>query len=189
MDGWQIAQTIAAIVQTLVVVISLYFIWRQVQQQTKQVTQQTDLARIANVQSLVGLSSPYNLELIKDRTMARFWVEGAEKFESYDEVDRYRFKQLLIWWLILHENIYYQNQKGLLDEDIYATWTHDLEFFIEKHRLNHYWPELEAAFQSEFCKYVDELIKKVKLRNESESKLRLSSDAIPSSTVPQQVKG
>lgn len=188
MDGWQTAQTIATIVQTLVVVISLYFIWRQVQQQTKQVTQQTDLTRIANVQSLVGLSSPYNLELIKDPNMARFWVEGAEKFETYDEVDRFRYKQLLIWWLILHENIFYQKQKNLLDEDIYATWSHDLEFFIEKHRLDHHWPKLEAAFQSEFCKYVDKLIKEAKLRNESESEIRLASDAIPSSTVRQQVK-
>jgi hypothetical protein len=132
MGGWQTAQTIATIVQTLVVVISLYFIWRQVQQQTKQVKQQTDLARIANVQSLVSLSSPYNLELIKDPNMARFWVEGAEKFETYDEVDKFRFQQLLIWWLILHENIFYQKQKNLLDEDIYATWSHDLELFIEK---------------------------------------------------------
>lgn len=159
MDGWLKAQVIANIVQTLVVVISLYFIWRQVQQQTKQVRQQTDLARIANVQSLVGLSSPYNLELIKDPNMARFWVEGAEKFETYDEVDKFRYRQLLIWWLILHENIFYQKQKNLLDDDIYATWSNDLEFFIAKHRLEYHWPKLEAAFQAEFYRHVDRLIK------------------------------
>jgi hypothetical protein len=166
MNGWQIAQTIATIVQTVVVVVSLYFIWRQVQQQTKQVTQQTYLARIANVQTLVGLSSPYNLELIKDPTMARFWVEGAKKFETYDEVDKFRYKQLLIWWLILHENVFYQRQRDLLDADIYETWTRDLKFFIKKHRLDHHWPELEAAFQSDFSKYVEKLIKEANLRNE-----------------------
>src|SRR5262245_10448051 len=165
MGGWLIAQTVATIVQALVVVVSLYFIWRQVQQQTKQVTQQTDLARIANVQSLVGLSSPYNLELINNPNMARLWVEGAEKFETYDEVDRFRYKQLLIWWLILHENVFYQRQKKLLDADIYETWTRDLEFFIEKHRLDDHWTELEAAFQSEFSKYVDRLIEEAKIRN------------------------
>ena len=155
MDGWLKAQVIAAIVQTFVVVISLYFIWRQVRQQT-------DLARIANVQSLVGLSSPYNLELIKDPNMARFWVEGAEKFETYNEVDKFRYQQLLIWWLILHENIFYQKQKDLLDDDIFATWSHDLKMFIAKHRLEYHWPRLEAAFQSEFRKYVDRLIKEAK---------------------------
>jgi hypothetical protein len=170
MDGWQKAQAIATIVQTFVVVISLYFIWRQVQQQTKQVRQQTDLARIANVQSLVSLSSPYNLELIKDPNMARFWVEGAEKFETYNDVDRFRFKQLLIWWLILHENVFYQKQKNLLDEDIFATWSHDLKSFIAKHRLEYHWPKLEAAFQSEFSKYVDQLIKEVKPGNDSHKK-------------------
>lgn len=170
MDGWQKAQVIATIVQTFVVVISLYFIWRQVQQQTRLVTQQTHLARIANVQSLVGLSSPYNLELIKDRDMARFWVEGAEKFETYDEVDKFRHQQLLVWWLILHENVFYQKQKNLLDEDIFATWSRDLKLFIAKHRLEYHWPKLEAAFQSEFSKYVDQLIKEVTLRNDSHKK-------------------
>ena len=167
MDGWQKAQAIATIVQTLVVVISLYFIWRQLQQQTKLVTQQTDLARIANVQSLVGLSSPYNLELIKDRDVARFWVEGAEKFETYDEVDKFRHQQLLTWWLILHENVFYQKQKNLLDEDIFATWSRDLKLFIEKHQLERYWPKLQALFQAEFGQYVDRLIKEVKLKNDS----------------------
>ncbi len=185
MTGWQIAQTIATIVQTLVVVVSLYFIWRQVQQQTKLVTQQTDLARNANVQSLVSLSSPYNLELITDPEMARLWVEGAEKFETYDEVDRFRYKQLLNWWLILHENVFYQRQKNLLDAGIYEAWSRDLEFFIEKHRLDHYWTELEAAFQSEFCKYVEKLIKEAKIRHENEPDLRLSSDAKPDSPVGQ----
>lgn len=167
MDGWQKALAIATIVQTVVVVISLYFIWRQVQQQTRLITQQTNLARIANVQSLVGLSSPYNLELIKDRDMARFWVEGAEKFEAYDEVDKFRHQQLLIWWLILHENVFYQKQKNLLDEDIFATWSRDLKFFIAKHRLEYHWPKLEAAFQSEFSKYVDQVINEVKLSTEN----------------------
>lgn len=167
MDGWQKALAIATIVQTVVVVISLYFIWRQVQQQTRLITQQTNLARIANVQSLVGLSSPYNLELIKDRDVARFWVEGAEKFETYDEVDKFRHQQLLIWWLILHENVFYQKQKNLLDEDIFATWSRDLKFFIAKHRLEYHWPKLEAAFQSEFSKYVDQVINEVKLSTEN----------------------
>lgn len=188
MDGWQIAQTIAAIVQTLVVVVSLYFIWRQVKEQTKLATQQTDLARVANVQSLVNLSSPYNLQLITDPNMARLWVEGAEKFETYDEVDRFRYRQLLIWWLILHENVFYQRQKNLLDADIYKAWSWDLKFFIEKHRLDHHWTELEAAFQSEFCKHVEKLIKEAKIRNGNEPDLRLSSDAKPGSTVHQQVK-
>src|SRR5215510_597420 len=78
MNKWQIASAISTIVQGVVVIVSLIFIWRQIQLQTKQITSQTELAKAANTQALVGLSSPFNIELIKDPQMAKLWLEGAE---------------------------------------------------------------------------------------------------------------
>lgn len=158
-NDWQIASAIATILQAIVVVISLYFIWRQIQQQTRQMEQQTELTRIANTQSLVSLSSPLNLELIKDPGMARFWIDGAKEFATYNNVDQYRYKSLLIWWLIFHENIFYQHQKHLLDEGIYASWNYDLTDFVQRHNLKLHWAELRPAFQADFTKHIDSLIK------------------------------
>src|SRR5687768_3898803 len=63
------------------------------------------LVRAANTQALVSLSSPFNLALIQDRKMAEFFARGASHLSQMDEVDRYRYKTLLIWWLIFHENV------------------------------------------------------------------------------------
>jgi hypothetical protein len=157
-DQWQIASAISTIVQAIVVVVSLYFIWRQVQQQTRQAKQRTELTRAANAQALVGLSSPLNLELIKDPQMARFWIKGAEEYDTYSDVDKYRYRSLLIWWLILHENIFYQRQNDLLDEGIYSSWDSDLKTFIRQQRLHLRWAELKGAFQLEFSNYLEKLI-------------------------------
>lgn len=157
-EQWQIASAFSTIVQAIVVIISVFFIWRQVQQQTKQVAQQTELTRIANTQALVGLSSPFNLELIKDAQMARFWIKGAEEFDTYSDVDKYRYKSLLIWWLILHENIFYQRQKDLLDDGIYSSWDYDLKLFVRQQHLELRWAELKRAFQKEFSNHIDRLI-------------------------------
>lgn len=157
-DKWQIAAAIATLVQTIVVVISLYFIWRQIRQQTQQMEQQTELTKIANTQELVSLSSPLNLELIKDAHMAGLWVNGSQKYEDFDEVEKYQYKSLLIWWLILHENIFYQKQKGLLDEQIHASWDYDLRHFVVSQPLEPRWKELRDAFQSQFRDYVSSLI-------------------------------
>lgn len=158
MNKWQIASAISTIVQGVVVIVSLIFIWRQIQLQTKQIRFQTELAKAANTQTLVGLSSPFNIDLIKDPQMAKMWIEGAKEFENYSEVDRFRFETLLFWWLILHENVYYQKQKGLLDKEIYAAWEYDLRHFVEKQQLHLHWEGKKNFFQQEFKEHVSQVM-------------------------------
>src|SRR6185369_5305770 len=89
---WEKAANIATVVEAIVVTASILFIWKQLRQQTK-------LTRIANTQALVAISSPFNLELIKDREMAALWIKGANDYGTFDEVRQYQYKSLLIWWL------------------------------------------------------------------------------------------
>jgi hypothetical protein len=161
MNKWQIASSIMTIIQGVVVIISLLFIWRQIKLQTRQLNLQTELAKSANTQALVGLSSPFNLDLIKDSQMAKLWVEGAEEFESYSKIDKFRYENLLFWWLILHENVYYQKQKGLLDDVIYAAWEHDLRHFAKKQKLLLHWEGKKNFFQQEFKEHVSQVIQEL----------------------------
>ena len=148
---WEKAANIATVVEAIVVTVSIIFIWKQLRQQTK-------LTRIANTQALVDISSPFNLELIKDPKMAALWVRGAKDYSTFDEVGQYQYKSLLIWWLIFQENIFYQKKEGLLDEKIYASWDYDLRFFVRQQNLSERWGELKNAFQAEFRDYITGLI-------------------------------
>ncbi len=148
---WAKAANIATVVESIVVVVSVVFIWIQLRLQTK-------LTRIANTQALVEISSPFNLELIKDPAMSALWIKGSKDYDSFDEVKQYQYKSLLIWWLIFQKNIFYQNQERLLDEKIYASWDYDLRFFVMHQRLGERWDELKDAFQVEFRDYVTSLI-------------------------------
>jgi hypothetical protein len=145
--SWEKAADIATVVEAIVVTVSIVFIWKQLKQQTK-------LIKIANTQALVDISSPFNLELIKDSKMAALWVRGSKDYGTFDEVGQYQYKSLLIWWLIFQENIFYQSREGLLDEKIYASWDYDLRFFVRQQNLRERWDELKDAFQVEFRDYV-----------------------------------
>lgn len=116
------------------------------------------LVRAANTQSLVALSSPFHLCLIQDRKLAEMQVHGAAQYEAMDEIDRYRYQGLLIWWLVYHENVYYQWRQGLLDDASYAPWAVELELFIEQHRLGDRWDTMRRQFQTEFAEHVSRLI-------------------------------
>ena len=146
--------SIATIIEAVFVIVSVWFIWRQLRESTR-------LARAANAQSLVELSSPFNLQLIQDPEMAWLWVHGARELAAMDEVKRYRYQSLLIWWLILHQNIYYQHRRRLLDNDTYSGWATDLRAFVKEQNLGRLWQELQPYFQGEFAAHVQQLIDEI----------------------------
>jgi hypothetical protein len=98
------------------------------------------------------------MQLIQDRESAELWVRGAFEYEHLDDVDKYRYQMMLYWWLIFHENVFYQRQNNLLDKHIYASWAYDLRNFAEKQRLASHWPELRPSFQMEFRRHIDHII-------------------------------
>jgi hypothetical protein len=144
---------VAVIVQGVFLIVSVGFIWYQLYQNTKYL-------RFANTQKLVELSSPFNLQLIQDRQMAEYWVNGADNYDAMDSVDKYRFTSLLQWWLIFHENAFYQHKQRLIDEETYQPWNYDLEQFVKLLKLEKFWPDLQNYFQAEFAHHVSEIIKK-----------------------------
>jgi hypothetical protein len=149
--SWSDLASIATIVQGVVVIVSLGFVWYQLRENAR-------LTRAANTEKLVELTSPFTLQLIQDRGMAELWVQGAHKWETMDRVDRERYSYLVSWWLIFYANIYYQQRQKLLDKEIYAPWEHDLEEFIATQNLERLWGELKEFFQPIFVEHVDKLI-------------------------------
>jgi hypothetical protein len=116
------------------------------------------LTRAANNQALVELSSPFNMGLIQDRNMAELYVRGSEKYHEMDEVDQYRYRSLVIWWLIVHENIYYQWRRRLLDNRSFKPWASDLRMFIRLQNLQMIWGEIRDLLQDQFAAYIDRIL-------------------------------
>lgn len=145
--------SIATISQAVFVPLSLFLVWRQL-------SQQSQLTRAANTQALVEPSSPFNLQLIQDRDFARLWVLGAKTFDEMDEVDKYRFGSLLTWWLLLHENIFYQRRRGLIEKETYEAWQRDLEVFVRTMNLSCHWSAFAEVCQVDFAEHVSEIIKR-----------------------------
>jgi hypothetical protein len=93
---------VASIANIILLAISVVIIWYELRQNNK-------LTQAANVHRLAELASPFNLQLIQDPEMAEMWLKGADQFGAWDEVKQFRYRALLIWWLLFHENIYYQH--------------------------------------------------------------------------------
>ncbi len=143
--------SIAPILGNLALVISVVVLIRELRENNR-------LCRAANSQSLVVIASPFYLGLIQDRGMAELFVRSHRDFDKLDEVDRRRCRILLTWWLIFHENIYYQWRQGLLDRQAFLPWWRDLCLFLRQCDLPSHWDGLKDQFQEEFAGHVTELL-------------------------------
>ena len=143
--------SIAIIVQGILFIVSIGLVWYQLRENTK-------LVRTANTQKLVELSSPFNLQLAQNRELTMLWKQGGQGIDNLDEIDRERYFNLLTWWLVLHENIYHQWSKRLIDEDTYSSWTRDLEYFVKRQNIAVHWNLLSSFFESSFAEHVTTVI-------------------------------
>jgi hypothetical protein len=144
--------SISTIIQGIFFIISVFFIWYQIREHNR-------LTRAANTQSLVELSSPFLIQLSQDRKLAELWVNGTKNYKMMDEVEQFRYQQLLFWWLILHENIYYQYHSGLVDEKMYQGWQIELKEFIRSKQIGLFWDkDMKRFFRAEFQQAVEKMI-------------------------------
>ncbi len=143
--------SLAIIVQGIFFVVSIILVWYQLRENTA-------LVRTANTQKLVELSSPFMLELAKDRELAKLWRQGAQDIKVLDEIDRERYFSLLTWYLVMHENIYHQWSKHLIDADTFISWTRDLEYYVKRQNIGVYWEQLSDFFESSFATHVTTII-------------------------------
>jgi hypothetical protein len=141
---------ISTIVQAVLVIISLGFIWSQLRRGTK-------LAKAANSQAIAEQALSFNSLLIEHSDVAELWYGGGADFPSTNKTNEYRYRELLVQWLILHENIYYQWNKGLLDPEIYNSWLEDLKYTVKHHNLKIISEDIREIFPGKFGDLVVEL--------------------------------
>jgi len=142
---------IATILGNLALVIGVLLVLRELRESIR-------LTRAANAQHMVELTGPFYLSLVQDRQMAELFVHSAANFDELDDVDRRRYRSLLIWWLIFYENVYYQHRQHFMDDRAFLPWWRDLKLFIQEQNLARHWDDLKDLFQEEFAREVTLLI-------------------------------
>ena len=148
---------ISTILGSLSLVISVIILVREVRETNR-------LARASNAQAMVEISGPFYLTMVQDRQLAELFARSAEGYEEMDEIDRRRYRRLLVWWMIFYENIFYQRKQRLLDRHTFKPWWRDLQIFLRDQNVAQHWDSLKDLFQEEFAEHVSELIAEAHLQ-------------------------
>jgi hypothetical protein len=151
----QFWESIANILEAIFLIISVVFIWLQIRERNR-------LTRIANKHTFFQLSSPFMMQLAQDRHFAELWFKGIKQYEAMDEVDQFRYHQLLFWLLTLYDDMYYQKQNDLMDEQMSRGWEVEMQYFLRDHQLKRFWnDEMKAMFRPDFQQLVDQKLQSI----------------------------
>jgi hypothetical protein len=138
---------VAAIVQVVAVAALLYQLYLH-----------TRLTRAANTQRILEVAAPFLLQLAQDAALARLWGAGPEEVARLPELDQRRYRQLLAFWLLIHENVYHQNKHGWINRETYVSWTNELQAFVAEKHLARQWGALRPFFEPAFAAHVSRLV-------------------------------
>jgi hypothetical protein len=146
-------ESIANIFETIFLIISVLFIWFQIRERNR-------LTRIANKHTFFQITSPFMMQLAQDRNLAELWFNGIKRYESMDVVDQFRYQQLLFWLLNLYDDMYYQKQSSLMDDQMSRGWEAEMQHFLQDHQVKRFWDtDMKRFFRPDFQKLVEQKLR------------------------------
>jgi hypothetical protein len=115
----EIIANYAEIVGGVAVLISLVFVGLEIRRNTKSSLSQTNLT---THESMANLS----LEVGKDAQVSSLLRKGLLSFNKLDDDEEFQFLLLLTSLYRRFENVFYQNEKGLLDDGLWKGYSHSM---------------------------------------------------------------
>ncbi len=90
----------------------------------------------------------------QDENLAILYKKGYENQIELSEIERLRFNEMISSLINLHENLFYQNQKGLLEDEMWEGWSKHLIDFLKKPGIRLWWNNNNFYYSKSFQKYI-----------------------------------
>ena len=146
MKRWVEMATIAQAIMIPIAAIAVLTQW----------SQQNSLARASNAQALAAQAAEFNYKLLENEKGLELWYAFGKQ-PSATAVDKLRYREFLVQWLIFHENVYQQHKAGLLDDNLYKSWDVDLRYVVKNHDIKSVGFPLDQFFPTPYGAYLQTL--------------------------------
>ena len=146
--SWDAISAISGAVATLAVTMSVIYLAIQVKTSTKATNSQTyqfATQALGEMASLIGVS----------KDLSHIFVDGMADPDSLDKEEYYQFSYLQISLFRRYENIFYQWQSGMIDEDFWSGHRNNLLWFYFQPGTQRWWNERRKGFSDRFRSFLD----------------------------------
>lgn len=136
--------------------LTFLLIWRELRENRR-------TARAASMQTLAQASTPFFIEVMKQRDLAELWHKGGETYASLDATDQLRYRSLLMWMLEVFQSVHLQQQEYPLSRTYYQAWLRGIDRDLLEHAsFAPLWKELSSRYSEDFRELVEQRLNQQK---------------------------
>ena len=146
--SWEAFTAISSATATLAVTMSVIYLAIQVKTSTKATNSQTyqfATQALGEMASIIGVS----------KDLSRIFVHGMADPDSLEKEEYYQFSYLSVSLFRRYENIFYQWQSGMIDEDFWSGHRNNLLWFYFQPGTQRWWSERRGGYSDRFRSFLD----------------------------------
>jgi len=135
-------------ISSIAVLVSLIYL-------ALQIKKSTETARTSTYHSIVSDFGAMNQTLATAPELAQLYVRALEEFETLDTGEKARISQLFYLTFRSFENMFYQHQKGYLDEDVWIGWEKLMVTYFRREGFQTWWAMRREVFSQSFVAFLE----------------------------------
>jgi hypothetical protein len=145
----EIMANYADVVGGIAVLISLIYVGLQVRSNTRSSLSQTNM--MAH-ESMANIS----LEIGKDAQCCSLLRKGLMSYSDLDNDEKFQFLTILTSLYRRYENVFYQNKKGLLEEELWKGYSHSMVSYMNTKGGKEFWKVRKGSFSTSFSAFLED---------------------------------
>ena len=145
---WNAVSAIANVCAAISVIVSVVYLAIQVRKNTQATHSQTYQLATSALAEMAGIIG-------SDKQLARVFRIGMVSADRLDEDELAQFGYLGISLFRRFENVFFQYQSGLVDEDFWTGHRDNILWFFHRPGMQAWWKDRKFAFSKSFREFLD----------------------------------
>lgn len=141
-----------AILANVAVIASVGALIYQLRELRRQVALSNNIAKGEGLHQITAHGLTFAGHAISDPELVRLWYSGGDGLTLED---KNRYREMLIAWLIMMENVFYQQRLGLIPEDVGPIWLpRTIRSAVHRHDFSVLGVPIEEFFPGPFGEFL-----------------------------------
>ena len=139
---------IGEIVGSIAVIISIIYV-------AIQIRTNTEAERTSTYQAVVSDFGALNNTMAGTPELSHMFVEAMEDYHQLSSDEKARISQLFFQCFHYFENMFYQNQKGYLDEEVWTGWKRLMLTYYSRPGFQTWWEHRRNVYSESFALFLE----------------------------------